>query len=318
MNVYHHYFSFSRFLILLIISLPSSLFAEIEQTKTKETRTKETITGINSLGHPLYQRYAEVLDESIPEVNLRSEHKQLRRAIRDVGQGKADFYFPEVCLESLLEEDLRFGQERIGYLAVGLVSHKDRPLNLAEIKSAKYTMDINRSRRLANVFSPKQIKKLSALTQSYVDQQALTDAAERKLGVRLDENQRRELALAAYPYVLATKKTYARYNPIPTSGDFSPSLSLKSLERGRIDGYILRSDEIDRLIKEQGMEDKVHRVLYLELELCFVVANTLRGKYVDEKISAASKATKRDGSFDNIFGEFYQAQKDWADKYRER
>lgn len=286
-------------------------------SKSLLAKEMEVIKAANNSADPLYLEFFKVLDQAIPKIKVLSEYKDLRRIIRDVEQGHADFYFPAVCPDVLPHgSNLLTGSERIGYVVIGLFSHKDSPLTVSDLNNATFKLDAAQSKKLGSLFTRKQYRQISEMTARYVSGDDLIREVEKKIGLSLNETQRREILLASYSYKLGTERAYAQYMVEPASSDFDAATSMKNIVRGRLDGYVHTGIRIEKYIAKQNLDKVIHRSIYREDELCFMVANTEKGKRTEAIISKALKLLKENGKFDEIFGALNQAQKQLAEKYR--
>jgi ABC-type amino acid transport substrate-binding protein len=102
-----------------------------------------------------------------------------------------------------------------------------------------------------------------------------------------------------YPYTVGTPIVGADLYDIPISIQTSIEGSMKMVDAGRLDAFIMTQDEGDRLVRKLDLKN-TRRNLYAVLPVHFVVAKGPRGKKADEILTKVLEEMKKRGTLKKL------------------
>lgn len=264
----------------------------------------------------LYEALFDKLNEITPDVQLRKSHNNARRALRDIGAGRADFFFPVPCKGAgFADKNVRWGSERIGTVTFGVYSRKSDPVTRRDLSGARYKLDSDVWSLLAKVFSAEEILKLGDIQGVWDDKTEILAVLEERLDRNLTESERDHVFRASFPHLIETEMVGLPLFDLPVSADVSPSNSIKKLLRGRIDAYIYPVFAVENVIETMGASNLIARDFFVEYDICFMVNRSARGNAVDRILSNAFRALKETDPYNQIMGGTDEYERRWIERY---
>ena len=271
---------------------------------------------VSSKFEQLYKSFFVVLDGALPEVEVEITANEVRRAIRDVGRGRADIFFPFPCFgEPPHDANVRWGTQRIGYVVYGLFSLKSNPLTVQDLGTALNDLPKVKSEHDDDAFTNGEREILSRLKLKNLRGPIVIDRAEKALQRALNEKERRYILRDVFPYKIDTTAANALLIPFPNNSNTSSKNAFKKLLRKRIDGVIYPVLPTENLISSLQADDQIFRDVFVESELCFIVADTDRGTLIDKMISEAFRRVEESGAYDRLFIEADAAERRWVEQH---
>lgn len=111
-------------------------------------------------------------------------------------------------------------------------------------------------------------------------------------------------------YSLITDSAHTDFFPFPIRGTACLPCAIKMVNAGRIDGFIFAQNEIDPIIRAQGLTN-VHRQLYKNYDVKIVLPKGQRGKEVDAYFSEGIKILRERGEYDKLLAPVLLPYQEW-------
>jgi len=241
----------------------------------------------------------------------------IQRAIRDVKEGKLDFFYPVLCDESRGEDTgVRNGSESLGYIPMGIYSLRSNPKTKDDLLQGNYHFTPRSAVLLQLTFSKHEIDILAQLTQTFSDASLFLEKARTVLNREFTEEEESLLLRSVYQYVVETIPSHLKYLGAPASTSSSIPNSIHKLLRGRIDAYVNAPLQVDSLLNANPESHKVFRAVHSIHFGCYVVSRSERGELVDKILQKGVKTIKSNGAYDKIFGALDEKERAWVEKYQ--
>lgn len=86
--------------------------------------------------------------------------------------------------------------------------------------------------------------------------------------------------------------------------------AVKLVAAGRIDGFIMEQDAVDKIIRQQKVAN-IRRTLYKTMDSCIVVAKSSKGRAISKIIGKALQNLKKSGKLAQINATIHQPYNPW-------
>ena len=242
-----------------------------------------------------FQMYS-IIESFLENERLEIRERVIPRSLREVSQGLADFHFPLICapLKNEAARFLRQGKETLGESTFTLITAKTSTLSRQKLFNAEYKLDEEAISGLSGEFSLEDKNKLSKQSRPSKSRSEFKTHIHTILGRDLTKAQIEEIELAAFPYKVVLERAHQHMIDIPSLGTYGPENALHMVISGRADALIENILSIKSTMENEPSLKGSFRVTSFEsFPVCFIVAKTPRGEYVEGKLSLALKKAKQ-------------------------
>lgn len=231
------------------------------------------------------------------------------RSIQNIVKGKKDFHMPLLKNPLLPEDSLPFRYSTASFAEVTFViySHKKNPISRHDLNKVTYKLQqrhlklLDFSKEETNKMTAvlgKTFKRWNAFKASYYGALGVSEQGQSKDLTRYTANLQR-LSYQMFPYRIGTEPNHTVFFDFPTIKRPNLTTSLKSVNMGRLDGYILAQEECDAVVRSKKLHN-IYREKYDIFEAKFVLHKGPEFEKIDRKISKIISTLKNTGRFKSL------------------
>ncbi len=249
-----------------------------------------------SAGTPALEMFFEKLEGTTPEHEIKIEAVELGRSLRQISQGRADFQYPIVCSDLSKEANdfLKVGRKSFGFAPFIIISSKNKPISRKDLDNALYHLAPSRIKNLAPKFTKKERDTLKQASLPHLKKDEFLNTVSDLLKISLSKNQTEALLQVGFPYKVVTDRATRYFIPYITTPGNSLLASIKMTIAGRADAVIDSIYGLQGLLPKIDEPEKLSIQLFENFDLCYVVANSERGRTIDEILSRSIEQIEHD------------------------